>query len=508
MEISDARGQTASDTARAGPSRMVRLLGLLGALGLASLDGTIVATALPVIASDLGGLDHLAWVVTSFLLAQSASLPLYGKLSDLYGRRPVFFFAVGIFLMGSVGCGLAGSMGQLIVMRAFQGAGAGGLMTLSQIVLGDIFSPRERGRYQGLFTATFAACNIAGPLLGGAITAYVGWRWIFLINIPLGLAVLAILAVTLPQRAPGKIVRVDVAGALLIIITTLASLATLSLGGAFLPWTSPAIAGLVALAIVAGAALLWHERRTPEPMLDLTLFADPLFRRCGLAAALIGFPFFGAIIFLPLYLQLVRGIDAATAGMITLPQIGGLLIASAGGGFLVSYYGRYKPFMVGGVATMAVSLAFVGHAMMTDSPIAVIMVGLFFVGGGSGCTMANLTLAAQNAAGDGRMGAATSLINFANSVAAAAGVALSGALIVQRVHGSLRGHVPDAALARLASAGVHDVPHLAGPMRDLLRSAYAHAIAQQFLIGGAILLLALLATIAVPGRELRTNSAA
>jgi MFS family permease len=399
-------------------------------------------------------------------------------------------------------------MTQLIAWRAVQGIGAGGLMTLSQIVLADTFSPRERGRYQGLFTATFALCSIAGPLLGGAITALVGWRWIFLINLPFGLAVLVLLARNVPRTARRNPGGLDFGGAVLIVMATLSGLLTLSLGGAAMPWGSPAIFALGAACAAFTIGFILQEARAPEPILDLTLFRDPIFTRCALVAALIGFPFFGAIIYLPLYLQLVRGLDPAMSGMVLLPQIAGLLVASVGGGFLVSRFGRYKPFLVCGAAMMAASLALVGHAMAIGAPLTVIMTGLFLLGAGSGCCMFNLTLAVQNAVGKGRIGAATASLNFANSIAAAAGVASSGALLVRRLRAALIGHVPEATLPLLLKSGTHGAAGGADSYHDLLAQAYAHAIALAFLFGAVLLVAALCVAITVPARELRTDRSA
>jgi EmrB/QacA subfamily drug resistance transporter len=483
----------------------VRFATLLCALALAALDGTIVATALPVIASDLGGLNHLAWVVTSFTLAQSATLLLYGKLSDMYGRRPVFLFAVVTFIVGSAGCGFARTMPHLILMRAVQGVGAGGLITLAQIVLADTFSPRERGRYQGLFTVTFTACNVAGPLLGGLITSVVGWRWIFLMNLPLGLAVLALLARNLPRSAPAGRRRIDVLGAGLIIATTISGLLVVSWGGGVMPWTAPLMLGLIAVCAVGLVATVAQEARAKEPILDLSLFRDRVFTGCALTAALIGFPFLGALVFLPLYFQLCRGFSPAGAGMVILPQIFGLLCASVGGGFLVSHFGRYKPFLVAGTALLGGGMWLTGFLMRTQAPVVLIMGALFVLGLGVGCCMPNLTLAVQNALGRTRTGAGTAFINFANSVSAAAGVATSGSLLVQRLHNDLARVASPADVSRMTHYGLREIAALAEPARDLMTGAYARAIAQSFTIGGLTVMAAVIAALLAPSRELRRD---
>ncbi len=489
------------------PSFRLTLTALIAAMGLAALDGNIVGTALPLIASDLGGLDHLAWVVTSFMLSQAATLLLYGKLSDMYGRRTLFLFAATIFVLGSIACGLAQSMVQLILLRALQGIGAAGIMTLSSATLADLVSPRERGRYQGFFTATFAFSSLAGPLVGGGITSMLGWRWVFLINLPLGAIVILLLWIVLPRRARRETHDIDYPGAALIVMTTLSGLLALSWGGAMMPWSSPTILMLVGCAMISLCALIVRESRAREPVLDLRLFGDAVFTRCAITIALVAFPFFGAIVFLPLYLQLVLGFPPAEAGMIIVPQLVGLLTASVFGGILVSRTGQYKYFIVGGLALICVSLTAIGTLITIRAPLPLLMIGLLFLGLGGGCCMPNLTVAVQNAVARERLGAATSFLSFSHTLAAAAGAATSGALLTSRLRAYIAARTAEADVERLVHVGVPDVAALDAAMREILLAAYTHAMATTFLSGGAMVAIAVVASLFIPARELRVDHA-
>ena len=331
------------------------LCGLLLALTLAALDQNIVATALPTITSELGGLQHLSWVVTSFIVASTVSAPLYGKLSDLYGRKPAFIASILIFLIGSGLCGVAGSIGELIAFRALQGLGAGGLIVLAQTVIGDLVSPRERGRYQGLFAAVFTACSVAGPLLGGFITEYASWRWIFYVNLPVGFAALLFIAIGLRPRPRGPEPQLDLLGAVLLITGTCSLLLVLSWGGNAYAWCSAPLLGLGAVALAAFVLLAVVERRTSQPILPPDLFRNPVFLLGAAVIALTAMALFAAVVFLPLMFQLLMGASPARAGLMIAPMMGGVIVASFAGGRLVSRTGRYKPLpTVGLLATHAV----------------------------------------------------------------------------------------------------------------------------------------------------------
>jgi EmrB/QacA subfamily drug resistance transporter len=500
--------QESITSTRPAPSFRITLAGLIAALSLAALDGNIVGTALPVIASDLDGLSQLSWVITAFMLAQCASLLMYGKLSDMYGRRPLFLFAVCAFVLGSLACGLAQTMLQLILLRAIQGIGAAGIMTLSSATLADLVSPRDRGRYQGYFMATFAICSIAGPLVGGIITATIGWRWIFLINLPLGAIVLAILMWTLPAATRRETHDIDYAGAGLIVLSTVSGLLALSWGGAVMPWFSPAILGLLTFSALMVAMLIAQENRATEPVLDLGLFRDRVFTTTQITNALVAFPFFGAVVYLPLYLQMVRGFDPAQAGLIIVPQLAGLLLSSIGGGMIVSRVGRYKPFITAGVTTNGISLATIGAFVHFDAPLPFIMIGLLMLGIGGGMCMPNMTVAVQNAVSRKQLGAATAFTTFANTLAAAAGVATSGAILVGRVRIYIAAHAHPAAVDKLANSGVKEVHLLSMADQAIVHGAYAHAISATFLWGGLMVAASAIASLFIPNRELISDRTA
>ena len=316
--------------------------GLMLALALASLDQNIVGIALPRIVSELGGLSQLSWVVTSFLVTSTATTPLYGNLSDVYGRKPLFITAIVIFLVGSCLCGLSRSMTELVVFRGVQGLGAGGLMVLAQTTIADLVAPRERGRYQGLFGAVFAFSSIAGPLLGGFITDALSWRWIFYVNVPVGLVALALIGFGFHRPHHAVPHRIDYAAVLLLTSATVALLLVLTWGGAQYAWSSPLIVGLALAAALLTGLLIVVERRSAEPVLSPHIFHNRVF---VISTAVMGLAFmgiFGAFVFLPLFFQLVMGMSPARAGLVLAPMTGGMIAASFIGGRLVSRTGRYK----------------------------------------------------------------------------------------------------------------------------------------------------------------------
>ncbi|GAC1452802.1 MAG: hypothetical protein PVSMB1_00630 [Gemmatimonadaceae bacterium] len=323
---------------------LIAFSGLVLAMLLAALDSTIVSTALPTIVSELGGLEQLAWVVTGYLLAQTIVTPVYGKLGDLYGRKIVMQSAIVLFLIGSVLCGLSQNMTELILFRAIQGLGGGGLVVTTQAVVGDIVPPRDRGRYQGIFGAVFGLSSIAGPLLGGYFTTQLSWRWIFYINLPVGIAALVVLAATLPSLSRRVIRAIDYAGAALIAIV-LSSITLLSdLGGTSYPWSSPVSIGLIGISLLSLALFVMVQRRAAEPVLPLHLFHQQTFVVTSVVGLIVGFALFGSVTYFPLYLQVVKGVSPTTSGMQMVPMMGGMLVTSILSGQLISRTGRYKIF--------------------------------------------------------------------------------------------------------------------------------------------------------------------
>jgi EmrB/QacA subfamily drug resistance transporter len=481
------------------PRREFRLVlvGLLLALALASLDQNIVAPALPRIVGDLGGGSHLDWVVIAFMLASTATTPLYGKLSDMYGRKPLFFVAILLFLVGSVLCGQSRDMAELIAYRGLQGLGAGGLMALAQTTIGDLISPRQRGRYQGLFTAVFAAGSVAGPLLGGVLTDALSWRWIFYVNVPVGGAALFFLAVGLRRAANVSRHRIDYLGATLVTVATAAVVLMLSLGGRHYPWTSPEVLSLGAGAAVLTALLVPWERRAAEPVLPPHLFRVASFVVSVAGIGLTAMALFAPLVYLPLYFQLVEGSSPTVAGLLMSPLMGGVIIASVGGGWLVTVLGRYKVFAVVGLAAAVV--AFLGMAWETAEAAGVFWLAAMLVvlGLGLGLIMPTLTVAIQNAVDRGDMGAATSASAFFRSLGGAVGVAVAGAIMA-----AVLGRA--SADRSLADLGVQQVEALTPAVRQAALAAYRQAIAVTFLAGAAIAAVAFVVVLFLPELPLRS----
>src|SRR5277367_2354701 len=361
--------------------------GLMLALALASLDQNIVSTALPRIVSDLGGLAHLSWVVTAFMVTSTISTPLYGKLSDMYGRKPLFFTAITIFLIGSILCGISATMFQLILFRAIQGLGAGGLVTLAQTTVGDLIVPRERGKYQGIFGAVFASCSVAGPLLGGIITDALSWRWIFYVNLPVGAAALFLIAIGLRHHCNKVKHRIDYTGAAFLTCGTVCLLLFLSWGGSVYPWLSPVILALAAVASLFYGLLIRQERRASEPILPPHLFSNRVFVVAVSVIGLNAMALFGSLVFLPLFFQVVLGASPSRAGLMMAPMMGGVIVASVTGGRLVSHFGRYKIFPVIGLIVGTGSFLALAYCAFMESPTWLVETALVTLGCGLGLVM-------------------------------------------------------------------------------------------------------------------------
>lgn len=475
------------------------------ALALASLDQNIVSTALPRIVSDLGGLAHLSWVVTAFMVTSTSSAPLYGKLSDMYGRKPLFFTAIIIFLIGSILCGVAQTMLQLIIFRAVQGLGAGGLITLAQTTVSDLIAPRERGRYQGLFGAVFAACSVAGPLLGGVITDTLSWRWIFYVNLPVGAAALILIAVGLHRPCKSVAHRIDYAGAGLLTCGTVCLLLFLSWGGVTYPWLSPIMIALAFAAPVFYGLLVRQERRAPEPILPPHLFHNPVFIVAASVIGLNAMALFGSLVFLPLFFQVVLGASPSHAGLMMAPMMGGVIVASVTGGRLVSATGRYKIFPVIGLITGFCSFSTLALAATEGYGFAVIEPALVMLGCGLGLVMPNLTVALQNSVARSDMGVATSVTAFVRSLGGALGVAVAGAVVALRLRHLLPAAwvQPQAGQTSILEMGVLQISQIPHDQRVALLEAYRHAIATTFMTGAGIAALAFIIVLFLPERPLR-----
>ena len=486
-----------------------RVLIIIGALllgmFLAALDQTIVSTALPTIVADLHGASHLAWVVVAYLLAATVSTPLWGKLGDQYGRKFFFQAAIVIFLCGSALSGLSRSMTELIAFRAVQGLGGGGLMVGAQAIVGDIVSPRERGRYQGLFGAVFGVASIIGPLLGGVFVDQLSWHWIFYINIPIGAVALTVVAI----QVPGNLRRVhhviDYLGAAVLVFSASFLVLFTSLGGTTYPWGSPTIIALGVAGAVFLIIFVFVERRATEPVLPLHLFSNRGFSVTSVVGFIVGFAMFGAIVYLPVFFQIVHGESPTISGLRLLPLLVGLIICSTGSGIVISRTGRYRAFPIAGTALMTVGLVLLSQVGVGTSLI-VASLYMFVLGVGLGCVMQVLVLIVQNAVPYPELGVATSGATFFRSIGGSFGTAIFGAIFSNVLVGNLVRHLGNARLPTgLSSSSVTPaiLDRLPQAVHHGIAAAYAESIQTVFVIAAPIGAIAFLAAWFIPQVKLR-----
>lgn len=503
--------QTRAGLAQTADQRRIWVIfsGLMLALLIASLDQTVVATALPTIVGDLGGLSQLSWVVTGYLLTSTVSTPLWGKLGDLYGRKRLFQAAIVLFLLGSALCGLSQNLAELILFRALQGLGGGGIFVLSQAIIADVVPPRQLGRYQGVFGAVFGVSSVAGPLLGGFFVETLSWRWIFYINLPIGAAALLVLALALPATGQPGQHTIDYLGTVILTIAASSLILLTSLSGTVAPWGS---APIILLAMVAGVFTLGFvlvEQRAVEPVLPLPLFRNAVFSLSSAIGFVVVFALYGATTYLPLFLQVVNGASPAGSGLRLLPMILGLLLTSITSGQLISRWGRYKAFPIAGTAVMTLGV-FLLSRLSEHTSVLVELLSMAVMGLGVGLVTQVLVMAVQNAVDYRNLGAATSGVIFFRSIGGAFGTAIFGAIFSNQLAShlaSLAASLPPG-VNLSATESVAAIHHLPTTVRVEVVHAYAQSLSTVFLVTVPIVAVAFMLSWLLPEVRLRTTTQA
>jgi EmrB/QacA subfamily drug resistance transporter len=475
---------------------LVVMSGLMVGMFLSALDQSIVGTALPRITSELGGLDKLSWVVTAYLLTATASTPLWGKISDLYGRRPLFQAAIVTFLVGSTLAGFSQDIDQLIAFRAIQGLGGGGLIALAMATIGDVIPPRERGRYQGYFAAVFGTSSVLGPVLGGWFADGPGWQWIFFINLPLGLVALVVTSAALKMPHVRRDHTIDYLGAAVIVASVTSFLLYTAWAGPELGWGSGTGLALLVAGVVLAVVFVLVELRASEPIIPMRLFRSSIFSIANLFGFLIGIAMFGSMIFIPVYLQVVDGMSPTESGLAMVPMVVGIFTTSIAAGQVMSRTGRYRVFPIMGAAVVTVAL-FLLSTLDNGTPYWVAGLSMYVMGLGLGLTMQVLIVVVQNSVDRSDMGVATSSVAFFRQMGGSFGTALFGAILSSR----LGVHLADATRELPASAAGQDlgavannvdlIKALPGPVRDLVTEAFSFALHDTFLAAVPLTVLAL-----------------
>ena len=471
--------------------------GLLLVMFVSTLSETVTATALPTIVGDLGGVDHMQWVTTAYILASTIMMPIYGKLGDLFGRKYLFIVALSVFIVGSATCGLAPSMDGLIAGRAAEGLGGGGLIILAQATIADIIPPRQRGKYMGVMGSVFAVSTVVGPLLGGWFVQVTGWRWLFAFNIPLALLAIAAVAffLTNPERRDDR-PPVDVGGMMAMAVSVSSLVLATAWGGTLYPWLSWQIIGLFALFVVAAVAFVLVERRAKEPIIPMLLFKNRNFVVCTVTGMFIMLGMMGTVSYLPTYFQIVDGLAPEQAGLMTFPMMAGVLLTAVGTGFLATKTGRYKWMPIASCAVAAVGFVLLSR-LTPDTSLLVTGVFLFVLGFGIGLGQQILVLIVQNEFPHAIVGTATAANNFFRQIGSTLGASLVGALFTSRLAADLAAQLPKTDNISMNRITPQFIDHLGGPARDIITTAYSDALVPIFLyvvpllVVGFILMLTL-----------------
>ena len=494
---------------------LVVMGGLMTGMFLAALDQSIVGTALPRITSELGGIDKLSWVVTAYLLTATASTPLWGKISDLYGRRLLFQIAIVTFVAGSLLAGFSQNIDQLIAFRAVQGLGGGGLMSLALAVIGDIIPPRERGRYQGYFAAVFGTSSVLGPVLGGFFADGPGWQWIFFMNVPIGLVALVVTSVALKMQHVRRDHTIDYLGAALVVGAVTSFLLYTAWAGPDEGWGSTIGIGLLAAGVVLAVAFVAVELRATEPILPMRLFRNSIFSIANAFGFLVGVAMFGALIFIPVYLQVVDGMSPTQSGLAMLPMIVGLFSTSIAAGRMMTRNGRYKIFPILGSAVVVVGLLLLSQLTAT-SPYWFAALSMYVMGAGLGFTMQVLVTIVQNSVDRSDIGVATSSVTFFRQMGGSFGTALFGAILSSRLAVHIADAMREAPKGAASSAGkvgdvannVQAIKALPEPVHSLITGAFASSLHDMFLTAVPIVMVAFVIALFLKEKPLAQRDAA
>ncbi|MBV1935710.1 MFS transporter [Streptomyces sp. BV286] len=494
----------------AGPAPETRIKPVIAAcllaVFLAMLDSQIVATALPRIVGDLGGLDVFAWVTTAYIIAASVTTPVYGKLSDLFGRKKIFLTAVTVFLVGSALSGAAQTMEQLILFRTLQGIGAGGLFVSVLAIIGELFNPREAAKYFNLFGIVFALAALSGPAVGGALTDLLSWHWVFLINLPVGVVILVLVSTCLHLPATNRAAHIDYTGFALLSAAIVALTLAAGWGGVKYDWLDPRILGLAAAAVLLAVLFVFAERRAAEPVIPLHLFRDSTFSVSVLVSVAAGIVFLGAVNFLALYIQVVTGASPTMSGVVLLPMMFGLVASSVVSGRAITQTGRYKWYPVLSMV-IGIAGALLLSTMDTGTPRGVVIAYMLVFGIAAGLNMQVLTMAAQNTAPRDDIGAVHATVSFARQLGTTVGISLFASIFYNRLTEEIADRVPADALSGMdpdALASSEALDKLAEPVRHAVEQAYAAALTPVFLTAVPVLCLGLLAALSMKNLPLRS----